>query len=650
MKQSLTISGLCLFLAGWVTAQSFPITFGTVTTEELTTDPLPQEKGAEAIVLGDFTTARMGYYEGYHVEYTRHIRIKIFKSSGYALANIQIPYAPNDKIKDLRALTHNLEDSLPVSIAVDKKQIFREKVSAYRSMVRFTFPNVREGSVIEYTYTIVQQEIRGFRGVKVQRSIPVRRAEYLASIPGIFRYNITLSHPEIIQQQHITENGFFNSKPLQFDKYLWSAFHIPPFEPEPMMPEGDDFLAGVEFTLASVNMPGIAYSLSSSYAEFTQELLDNSIIGHQLDNTMFFTGRIQKLVNLQDPPQEKMLTIYHYVCEQMRWNGRDQLFPSVSLQRALREGTGSNAEINLLLVYLLRLADIQAYPVIMGTRSSGKINRESAMSMELNYLICLADIEGQPYLLDATDKFRPAGMLPYKCLNDSGWVLDKNQGRWIGLLRNEKYSTQESYDLILTDQGELTGNATVTFSGYDALRLRRLIRNEGEQGFRDQEFPHDGRVIISDLHFSGVDSINAALKITFRVTFGHVLGNAGEVLFFSPLISLLGNYFNPWIKDDRKFPLDLGCPSLDHLNCRIRLPERFTVQEIPGSIRIQMPENDARFLMAIAQTGNSLLISAELSVSRTVFDTHEYPSFREFYTQVNRKCNEMVILKNHDAR
>ncbi len=36
---------------------------------------------------------------------------------------------------------------------------------------------------------------------------------------------------------------------------------------------------------------------------------------------------------------------------------------------------------------------------------------------------------------------------------------------------------------------------------------------------------------------------------------------------------------------------------------------------------------------------------AELDLRKTFFKTTEYSAVREFYTQVNKKCSEMIILK-----
>ncbi len=641
---------LTLVFGGRTISQGLPIVIQDVSGADLETVPNQLEKGAGATVLADYASAKMIYDNGFRIEFKRHIRIKIFKSTGYGLANIQIPYSKYDRFMDLKAYTYNLDDGRPMTTAVARKQIYVEKVDPYRNMIRFTFPNIREGSVIDYHYTIIQQEIGAFRNMRFQRTIPVRLVEYLVSIPEFFQYTIYLNQSNNIQFEQSVAKGIFNTLQTDINNYKWTGKDLPPFEPEPQMPESEEYMAGVDFALTSVSYPRDAYVASPTYDRLTDELLDFSAIGLQLKNTLMFTAKVRNLVQEKDPPVKKMQAIYEYVQQHMKWNGYEQLWPDKSLIKAYQEGTGTNASINLILVNMLRTAGIAADPVVLGTRANGQINPRFALMGSLDYLICCASIDGIDYLLDATDKFRPAGMLPFKCLNTRGWVLSKNHGRWVKLLSAEKFVTQEYYNLSLNEEKELTGNAVVTFSGYNAIEMRRLIHNEGEVGFREQKMSKAGDVVISNMQFGNLDSLHLPLRITYDIAFKHTMQNVDQMIFFRPLISIFIDYDNPWVKNERLFPIDLGCPSTENLNCTIRLPDNCQPQELPKTMRIKMPGNDASFTFGAESEGNNLAIAFELNVRKTFFGANEYPSLREFYTQVSRKCNEIVILTERQTR
>jgi hypothetical protein len=44
------------------------------------------------------------------------------------------------------------------------------------------------------------------------------------------------------------------------------------------------------------------------------------------------------------------------------------------------------------------------------------------------------------------------------------------------------------------------------------------------------------------------------------------------------------------------------------------------------------------------------VMNCDLKIDKTYFLPSEYPALREFYTQVNKKTNEMAILKNNNSK
>jgi hypothetical protein len=624
-------------------SQTSPITFGAVSRADLGTELYPAEKGAEAVVLCDYATAKVN--DQFQIEFTRHVRIKIFKSAGLDQANIQIGYTKFDKISDLKAATYNLEDDTIVTDEVGGKEYYVERVSSYRYSTRFSFPNVREGSVIEYTYTISQDEIRSFKPFLFQRSIPVRHVEYWATIPGFFTYTINLNHNNMIQQQHTTLPGYYNSTPVSFERYHYSGNNLLPFEPEPMMPESDEYFAGVTFTLTHIKMPNGGYfEESPTYAKLYDKLLEYGQLS-QINNTLLFSGKVKELTAGKKTSLEKTQAIYDYIQQRMKWNGYEELIPEESFIKAHREKTATNAGINLMLVNMLRTAGITADPLVLSTRENGEINPFVALPTELNYIVCLATIEGKDYLMDASDKFLPMGELPFKCMNGEGWLLSPNRGRWVKLMDKERRTVQEFYELSLNEAGELTGHGDVSFSGYDAMEIRKLIHNEGIIGLREEKISNSGDLSVSNLKFHGLDSLNSPLRLSFDIKFKHSLQTANQMLFFKPLISIFGRYLNVWIKDERRFPIDVGCPIKSNFSCVIHLPASVKPEELPKTMRISMAESDAKFLFGTAPAADGISIVAELDLRKTFFKPDEYHAVREFYTQVNKKCSEMVILK-----
>ena len=72
--------------------------------------------------------------------------------------------------------------------------------------------------------------------------------------------------------------------------------------------------------------------------------------------------------------------------------------------------------------------------MLLSTRDEGLPKQTHPVMSDFNYSIAKVEIEGKHYLLDATDKFMPFGMLPYRALNHYGRVMDyKNESYWFNI-------------------------------------------------------------------------------------------------------------------------------------------------------------------------------------------------------------------------
>ncbi len=82
----------------------------------------------------------------------------------------------------------------------------------------------------------------------------------------------------------------------------------------------------------------------------------------------------------------------------------------------------------MMLYQLLKKLDVRCAPVALSTRSNGALNQFYPTLYKLNYLVIRARGGDKDYLLDATDELLPAGMLPERCLNHSGRLIDNEDG------------------------------------------------------------------------------------------------------------------------------------------------------------------------------------------------------------------------------
>ena len=191
----LLLAGLCC-LAFSVSGQTPKIKFGEVDATDLQSRTYATDSTAEAVVLSDVATSKFEFGpKGFALRTDRHTRIKILTKSGYDHATVRVPYYRLDGqnqevLENLRVFTHNLENGQVKKDKLTKEAVFEDKKDDNWLEKRFTLPNVREGSIIEYSYSLVSDFWWQMRDWSFQRSIPTAWSEYRVVIPEYFYYKL----------------------------------------------------------------------------------------------------------------------------------------------------------------------------------------------------------------------------------------------------------------------------------------------------------------------------------------------------------------------------------------------------------------------------------------------------------------------------
>ena len=237
--------------------------------------------------------------------------------------------------------------------------------------------------------------------------------------------------------------------------------------------------------LAGTQFPNELYkNYTSTWEEIDEQLLESSYFGDIVKHTGATKSEVASVIAGKNSDSEKVASIYQYVQQNIRWNQNSRRYADQTLRKTLEVQSGNSADINLLLVAMLREAGISAEPVVLSTRSHGLLRKAFPRLNQFNYVVALASTDNGKLLLDATDAVCPPGVLPVRCLNQEGRVISKSPGeKWVQL--NPAKGTREAVMAQLTLQdGQLQGTISSSYSGYNAMQLRRRVsRENGTDGY-----------------------------------------------------------------------------------------------------------------------------------------------------------------------
>ncbi|HLZ17778.1 MAG TPA: hypothetical protein VKQ08_12090, partial [Cyclobacteriaceae bacterium] len=116
------------------------------------------------------------------------------------------------------------------------------------------------------------------------------------------------------------------------------------------------------------------------------------------------------------------------------------------------------------------------------------------------------------------------------------------------------------------------------------------------------------------------------------------------IIYINPFVSSRIEE-NPFKSEAREYPVDYGNKVERTYLCKLTVPDGFSVDELPKSRVLALPENAARYAYNITQLNNVISITSSFQVNKTLFVQTEYGGLREFYNQVVAKQAEQIVLK-----
>ncbi len=631
--------------------------FGKVSKEEIEIKEYALDPSAEAVVLFDYGSAQLDYSmnQGWRVNFKRHCRIKIFNSTGFDWATVSIPLYDYNGIEDdagvIKGYTYNLENGEITKTKLGKENKFTEQLSKRWKAQKFTMPDVKEGSVIEFTYTISSDYYSEIRDWHFQKPIPIMWSEYTVKYPEYFNYlHLSQGFEQFHTYETKTEGGSLNAGNGQSLSYSTKVFHwavkdMPALKDEKFISDASNFYQHVEFQLADINTPWNGYEpVLGTWEKINIELLNSDKFGNQLRPKGFYKDVIDNINSKTDKPTEKVEMVFRYVSDNIKWNKRNTYWPDDNTKKAFDEKTGNSAQINMLLISMLKSMDIQAYPVIMSTREYGLINPVHPILDKYNYLIAEVIVDGKSILLDATERNLPLGMLPSRSLNQLGRRICKENPGWVNLEPGFAYDVLNFYTAVISEDGQLTGQGQRKKDGYSARNVRNKIDQDGQDKYIESVKEKLPDWSIENYNIENYDDVYSSVKEKFDFSVENAVMAAGNMMYVNPIFDREENE-NPFKKDVRKLPIDFVYPVHEKYIVNFDVPEGYDIEEIPESISLTTPDNSCSFVYHVKKFGNKIQVNYDFNVNRSFYGSQEYGQLKEFFDIVYSKTEEQLVLK-----
>ncbi len=682
-RPAVVAAGLLLAVGPWAAVAQTPMSktpappplqFGQPEAKDFEARNFVGDSGAVAVVLCDYGTARFGSPSGeMSIILERTMRIKILKKAGYDYATVEVPLyhrdQQNERLSNLRGFTYlRGADGKISKTKLDPNATFEEKRTDNLKVRKFTLPNVREGAVIEYAYTVTSTFLNNYQDWTFQRDIPTRWSEYRTSIPQVYQYKALYQGylPLAVNEMgRGTVSLLLNQKldagagagaglgvgsvgvSISTEQHRWVIRDAPAFREEPYMTTASDYLARMTFELAGIQMPEQEYrDLTDSWPRKNKVLLEDESFGLALKHGGFLEAAVKPLVAQHPDPAARAAAVRELVMQAVKYDGANRLFASGPLKKSYELHRGTAADVNLLLIAALRQAGLPAQPVLLSTRGHGMVSKQYPLLEQFNYVIALVEIPGQPeLLLDATEPLLPAGMLPQRCLNQSGHTVpETGEGRWVSLVPTPRYNHYQEVKLTLDAQGGLSGQVREEHAGYAGLEAREKLRQLGEKKFVSELVAGHPGWEVPSYTFSQQGAVGRSLALRYELRQPASTPGTAQELYVNPL-EAFGEHQNPFRHAQRFYPVDVGMMRQEVINLTLTLPPGY-VAELPKAATLALPNQGGRYVyVASSPAPGTVQLLSRLTLDKPVYSADEYQALRELYRQMLAKQAEALVIK-----
>jgi hypothetical protein len=615
------------------------------------------EPDADAVKLLDWADVYYEYSPSptkanyFRIRKERRIRIKILKDKGLNQADIKISfydYKNSQYIESLKAITYNLDEKGNiVETKLENSSIYTERLDDKVSQKVFTFPAAKAGSIIEYKYQLISETEGVIDGWLFQDDIPTRLSQYNLSIPEYYKFipNFRTSLPVIRKEednnQSITVNGGILSVITKNKQY--NMLNVPALKFEPYMSTENDWVQSVEFNLTGFEIPGVVYrDFSSNWSKVNRRMMESESFGEQIGKKLSDSQYLIDSANKRTSNVGKIKYLYDYVRKNFQWNERRTIYCN-SVKEAWREKKGSSAELNFVLLNLLKNVGLEAYPICISTQKHGRINTAVADEDQFNGVDVLV-IDGEKvYVLDAIQKNTPYFLIPANILNTEGYMIDKEKNGWVSILDGfKKEKNIVSIVAAIDKNGQMKGDATI--SSMDYARVKRLnTYDAGYTKFKETYFDANSNTFkIDTLELAYVKEEDKPLEQ--KVKFSKKLNSSGDYQYFT-LNMFTDLDKNPFTNFNRTSDIDFGVSRSYGIFGIYEIPENYAVEELPKNMAMIMPDTSIILKRIMQVDGNTLSVRINLDFQRSIYFPAEYEEFKEFYKKLFGILNEQIVLK-----
>lgn len=507
-------------------------------------------------------------------------------------------------------------------------------------MKKIIFPNVEEGSSIEYVIKDIMQsppmEDNFDAYVLFEGKNPVIKKVYSVGSPIPLNWKVKNDENQAVKFQKSKKNGKTT--------YKWSVQNVPGIVEEPMMPPMPDVCKKLLIT----SVPSWKVWSKWYWNLCKDKFATNDTMNAVIDSVL--VGR--------ETREDSIRALYYYVSKNIRYvgtkmSGKKGGYEPFPATKTFRDKYGVCRDKACLLAAMLRKAGFDSYTVL--TNPILNVEKDIPVDQFNHAITAVREKDGSFLYIDPTAE------------NTREFLSSIEQGKAVlvcdedgeDLQYTPKVPAEKNFFFMeaeghLDENGNLNEILTWKLSGLMDMSFRRLLTmlppEQLNQIFQSIVSGMVTGAVIDTFYFSDPKDLYQPLEITLVFSAEKYGLNLGETFSFKPPLSgggagniSIGGGGNPFALEERKYPLYLYTTIKAVVEERIYIPEGYEVEELPEnfgkSVDFFKVESNYEF------RDGYILHYSESVMNDFIFSPKQYKAMKSIFDEMSQKSGQEIVLK-----
>ena len=423
--------------------------------------------------------------------------------------------------------------------------------------------------------------------------------------------------------------------------YIWRNGEVPALKIEERMPHIND-----------VTMR-LRYSTIESWQDVYRWYKDLAKGRYVPDKNI--QDAVEKLIENQKTENEIIRAIYHFVAKQIRYVGiefgQSAYQPSPATE-VLHKQYGDCKDKTTLLISMLDLIGIRAYPVMVNTTPYEKVDTTLPSLSQFNHMIAAIPIDKDNYIwMDATSDTCSYGDLPYRNQGRIGFLIGDADGTFVDipifLPKSNKLVSKT--ELWLNTDGSTRGEIHIHLTGQYNLSSRwsykQIPPSELKNTLAAELNPLFPNIVIDDATISDLYDSDSPLQLTIGFHIDKYIINLNDQTLIQMPIDEFNEYAEIFAATERIYPIDLNYPMQIEKTIQIHLQDGWSAV-LPDDINLV--RSYAALERKYRQHENVINYRLDFTLKRQVIPVAQYADARLFFNLLASEDDSSLLLNTNN--